>query len=132
MRFFTTSSFLPVLLIATALGCASKPPQYEALSSTANPSMEIQRTEEMIRDARNKQVDVLSPENFNNASKALDKAISQKDAGKDSADILEQVAYARGWLTEANSKAEIANTSMKEITDARAGAQRAGAPELFS
>lgn len=132
MRYFTTSSWLPALLVTMALGCASKPPQYTEISPSANPTMEIQRTEEMIRDARNKQVDVLSPDNFNNASKALDKAISKKDSGSDNATVLEQVAYARGWLNEANSKAEIANTSMKEIADARAGAQRAGAPQLFS
>ncbi|WP_374030026.1 OmpA family protein [Bdellovibrio bacteriovorus] len=51
--------------------------------------------------------------------------------GKSNEDILEHVAKSRGWLQEANSKAEISRTSMKEITDARAGALRAGAPTLF-
>lgn len=113
-------------------GCASKPPSYETISSSANPSTEIERTDEMLRDAKDRQVDVLSPENFTDASKALEKAKKQKDKGKANEKILESVAYSRGWLKEANEKAEISQTSLKDVTDARGGALRAGTPTLFT
>ncbi|NUN07445.1 MAG: DUF4398 domain-containing protein, partial [Bdellovibrio sp.] len=131
MRFFP-NRLLPVILLSLAfVSCASKPPQYSVLPSAANPEMEIQRTDEMITAAREQQVDVLSPRNFTNATKALEKAKAKRDGGKESADILEQVAYARGWLNEANTKATISQVSMKKITEARAGALRANTSQIL-
>lgn len=112
-------------------GCAGKPPNVQNISSSANPTYEIEKTEAMINDARSKQIDVLSPGNFTDATKALDKAKTKLEKNKPNEDILEQVAYSRGFLNEANAKAEIALTSMREITDAREGAMRAGAPSLY-
>ncbi len=119
-------------LAAIIVGCAGKPAQYQTLPSSANATTEIERTDEMVREARDRQVDVLSPSNYSHAEKALQKAKDKKEKGKSNEDILEQVAYARGWLNEANSKAEIATASMKDITEARAGALRAGAPTGLS
>ncbi|WP_374030675.1 OmpA family protein [Bdellovibrio bacteriovorus] len=112
-------------------GCASKPPNVQPISSSANPTAEIEKTEAMISEARSKQIDVLSPENFTDATKALEKAKQKKEKDKPNADILEQVAYSRAWLNEANTRAEIARTSMRQITDAREGAMKAGAPKLY-
>nr|WP_295899711.1 OmpA family protein [uncultured Bdellovibrio sp.] len=127
-----TKQYVAAVALAIAIaGCAGKPPQYQTISSSANPTTEIERTEEMLRDAQGRQVDVLSPKNFADARKALEKAKDKKEKGKSNEDILEQVSYSRGWLNEANAKAEIAETSMKDITDARAGALRAGAPSLY-
>lgn len=127
-----TKQYVAAVALAIAIaGCAGKPPQYQTISSSANPTTEIERTEEMLRDAQGRQVDVLSPKNFADARKTLEKAKDKKEKGKSNEDILEQVSYSRGWLNEANAKAEIAETSMKDITDARAGALRAGAPSLY-
>lgn len=125
------NSLAGVALVVIMAACASKPPQYERIAPTSNPTTEIDRTDQMLREALDRQVDVLSPKNFADAEKALNKAKEQKARGKSNEDILQQVSYARGWLNEANSKAEIAQTSMKDITDARGGAVRAGAPHLF-
>lgn len=118
------------LVIAVA-GCAGKPPQYQTLPNNANATTEIERTDQMIKEARDRQVDVLSPSNFTDAKKALDRAKEKQEKGKSNEDVLEQIAYSRGWLNEANSKAELSTTSMKDITDARAGALRAGAPSEY-
>lgn len=118
------------LAIAVA-GCAGKPPQYQNIPTTANPTTEIERTDQMLKEAQDRQVDVLSPKNYTDAQKALQKAKDKRDKGKSNEDVLEHVAYSRGWLSEANAKSEIAETSMKEITAARAGALRAGAPALY-
>lgn len=124
----------PLLVLALAggfMGCASTPPTVMPLASSANPITEIERTQEMINEARNQQVDVLSPTNFNKADDALKKAISKKDAEKSNADILQQVAYSRGWLREGREKSEISILQIKNIQDARRGALSAKANELF-
>lgn len=123
------------LLIASAVvllsACASKPPQYESLATTSNPISEIEKTEEMLNEARQKQVDVLAPRSFVDAEKALKKAKTYREKGKTNADILEQVAYSRGWLQEANTKAEITVTAMPDIQDARSGAMAARSSEVL-
>lgn len=130
MRSFK-NHILATLIAIAFVGCASKPPQYENIGSSANPTTEIDKTESMMKEAYDHQVDVLSPENFSDARKSLDKAKKLREKGKDNEAILTQVAYSRGWLKQANEKAELAQTSMKEVTDARAGALRAGTSEIY-
>lgn len=127
IRMHFNTALVSLFLVA----CSSKPPQVERFSTAADPTTEIERTADMLQDARERQVDVLSPANFTDAEEALQKARSKQIDGKSSADILEQVAYARGWLKEAQSSSEIVETTMKNITDARAGALRAGAHRLY-
>ncbi|MDG0816011.1 OmpA family protein [Bdellovibrio svalbardensis] len=121
-----------VLAFATGfIGCASTPPTVTPISSTANPATEIQRTQAMINEARERQIDVLSPTNFNKAEDALKKAISKKEAGKSSEDVLEQLAYAQSWLRDGVNKSQLATMQMPEIEDARRGALNARANELL-
>lgn len=130
MRSFR-NHLLAILVAIAFVGCASKPPQYENISSNANPTAEIEKTESMMKDAYDHQIDVLSPENFADAKKSLDKAKKYREQGKTNEEILGQVAYSRGWLKEANEKAELSKITMKDITDARAGALRAGSSEIY-
>ena len=119
-----------VLTLATGfIGCASAPPTVPDISSTANPATEIDKTQQMINEARDRQIDVLSPTNFSKAEDSLKSAIKKRDAGKSNADIIEQVAYSRGYLKEALAKSEIATMQMKDIQDARRGALNAKANE---
>ncbi|WP_374000248.1 OmpA family protein [Bdellovibrio bacteriovorus] len=132
MVFRTQKIIASLALAGVVAGCASTPPNVQSISSTANPTTEIEKTEMMLNDARSKQVDVLSPENFTDASKALQKAKEKKEKNKSNEDILEQVSYSRAWLEQANAKAEIAKMSVgSDITDAREGAMKAGAPKFF-
>lgn len=126
-----TKSFLMAGSILLISACASKPPQYETLAAANNPATEIERTQEMLDEARQKQYDVLAPRSFTDAEKALDKAKSLREKGKPNADILEQVSYSRGWIEEANNKAAISLTTLADIQDARRGAIEARAPELL-
>lgn len=130
MRSFR-NHLLATLIAIAIVGCATKPSQYENISSTANPTAEIEKTEGMMKEAYDRQVDVLSPENFTDAKKSLEKAKKMREKGTANEDVLAQVAYSRGWLKEANEKAELAQTSMKEIADARAGALHAGSSALL-
>lgn len=123
--------FLGVVTLAAVMGCASTPPNVQPIASTADPAVEIQKTQEMLKEARAQQYDVLSPNNFTDAERSLNKAIKYRGSGKDTEKVLEQVAYSRAWLAKTNETAELSERLMKDVTDARAGAMRAGANEIF-
>ncbi|MNK12037.1 Peptidoglycan-binding protein ArfA [compost metagenome] len=122
---------LAVTALVVLASCASKPPSFIPLSSTADPSGEIAKTEELITAARDRQLDVLSPKNFSRAEDALADAKNLRSKDKPNEKVLKEVAYARGWLQQAEEKGEVARTSMKDITDARANAWRAGADKNY-
>ncbi len=126
----------PVLIIfsiflLTLMGCASKPPHYTPLAPTASTYQEIDRTKNWIEKARLRQMDVLSPSNFAKAENRIEKARDKQVSGKSDIDVLEQVAYSRGWLSEAMRVSKVAETQMPGITDARKGALRARANDYF-
>lgn len=131
MPFQRTSLILMFALATGFIGCASTPPLVQNLPSNSNPNYEIDRTQEMLTEARDRQYDVLSPKNYTRAKSALDKAISDRDSAKSNEEVLQQIAYARGWLKEADAKSQIAIMQMKDIQDARKGALNAHANELF-
>lgn len=129
---FSKNQFI-IMVAATAMlaACASKPVNMPAISENASASTEIQKTEQMINEARQKQVDVLSPKNFNQAEKHLAKAKTLHEKEKPNAKVLEELAYAQGFLADAEGKSQISSLSMKDITTAREGALNARAPEVM-
>ncbi|KYG65517.1 hypothetical protein AZI86_00100 [Bdellovibrio bacteriovorus] len=129
---FSNTKFL-IALAATALlaACASKPVNMPAISENASASAEIQKTEQMINEARQQQVDVLSPKNFTQAEKHLAKAKVMQEKEKPNAKIIEELSYAQGFLADAKGKSEISALSMKDITTAREGALQARASEIL-
>lgn len=118
---------IPVIV----LSCATTPPVIQTFSPNADTLTEIAHTDEMLKEAQSRQIDVLSPENYTDAQLNLDKAKKMRDAGKPNSEALEKVALSRAWLKEAEQKAELSMTAMKEVFDARAGALRAGAHTLL-
>jgi Outer membrane protein and related peptidoglycan-associated (lipo)proteins len=131
MKSQLTKLGLPLLLAGTLISCAHTPPHVTQLSSSADPSFEISKTEEMLTQGRDKQLDVLSPNNFERAEKSLEDAKEARAKNKSNDKILKEVANARGWLDEANTKGEVAEVPMKQLLDARANAIRSGAPTAF-
>lgn len=132
MSTFAIKLFAAFFLSWAYIGCASKPPRVEPIASSADPSTTIDRTEEMLQDAQTRQIDILSPNNFSDAKKSLEKAKKMRRSNKETnQDILSEVAISRAWLMEAEAKGEIAKASTKNLTDARAGALRAGAPRVY-
>jgi len=127
----TTNLCLGMALAFTLVNCAHKPPEVETISATQDPSTEITQTDKMLHDGREAQLDVLSPKNFTNAEKSLEKAKELRSDNKPNEKILEQVAYSRGWLKEAQAKGDVARASMTTITDARSGAWHAGADKNY-
>ena len=70
-----TFGFMMFLLFTS---CQSKPPHPETMSSAAEPVEEIVRFENQLLEAENQQIDVLSPENFTDAKKSIEKAVTAK------------------------------------------------------
>ncbi|WP_413584716.1 OmpA family protein [Bdellovibrio sp. HCB274] len=126
-----TKMILSSAFIIGFIGCASAPPNVTSIPATANPSVEIAQTDEMVKEAKAKQMDVLSPDNFSSAEKTLAKAKEYQEEKKSPEKILEQVSYSRGWLKQGELKSDITRKSMGPIVDARTGALRAKAPELY-
>ncbi|UYL09503.1 OmpA family protein [Bdellovibrio sp. SKB1291214] len=125
------------LLIASAfaagfIGCAGKPTNVTSIPNSADPAVEISRTEEMVNEARAKQMNVLSPDNFKSAERELEKAKDYQADKKSAEKILERVSYSRAWLQQGENKSDISKKTLGEITDARSGALKAGAPNLYS
>lgn len=125
------SAFLAMGLAAGFIGCASTPSVVQVLPPDSNPNTEIEKTQSMIQEASNRQIDVLSPSNFNKAEDSLQKAMKYRQKGKSSSEVLEQVSLARGWLKDALDKSKLTVSQMPEIQDARRGAMNARANELF-
>ena len=67
---------------ALLVGCATTPPNVQPLAPNSDPITEIQKTDEMLKEARTQQYDVLSPNNFTEAEKSLNKAKKYKDKDK--------------------------------------------------
>lgn len=116
---------------ALLVGCATTPPNVQPLAPNSDPITEIQKTDEMLKEARTQQYDVLSPHNFTEAEKSLSKAKKYKEKDKSTDKVLEQVSYSRAWLNLTSEKAKLSESVMKDIADARAGALKAGAPQYF-
>lgn len=131
---FAPTRYVLGAFVAAALmsSCASKPQHVQPLAPTADPITEIQKTDQMLKEARSQQYDVLSPNNFTEAEKSLNKAKKYKDKDKSNEKVLEQVAYSRAWLDMTNEKGKLSEGVLKDITDARAGAMKAGAPQYFA
>ncbi|QDK39787.1 hypothetical protein DOE51_12840 [Bdellovibrio sp. NC01] len=119
-------------MLATGfIGCASTPPNAIPIAQTANPAAEIEKTQKLINEARERQMDVLSPTNFTKAEQALNKAIDKKSSGKSNEDILEQISYSRTYLKQAADSTQLAIRQLPGIQDARRGAMIAGANEAY-
>lgn len=123
-----------VLLLAGAFlaACASRPPQVQTIPSTAEASVEYESTEKMLNAAKDNSLDILAPKTFARAQESLDDARNAMVKGKSKEKVLENIANARGWLTEAEARGDVSRAAAKDLPDARQGAIAANAPTLFA
>lgn len=124
---------LKTLALSAALvlaACAAKPPA-EKISTTADPTAEIQATESALEQARSQQVDVFAPKNYSKASKSLDKAKEARADQDKNETILKHVAESRAWLEQAKQRAQVSKTATASLEQARSYAVQSGAPEVY-
>ena len=119
-----------LLSLIMAVACSSAPNIAE-LPMTADPSQEIARVGEGIKQAQVNQVNLLSPKNFESASDSLDKAKEARSKNKDQKQILHLIAVAQAYLDKANGVANVANQLIPGVVKERQNAITAGAPKYF-
>ena len=118
-------NFLIIFIISLTLfgiaSCSSKPIVRD-FSFAASPSEEITLFERELNRAKEKQIDLLSPHNFQEAENSLEESKNKFLAGKDSKLTLRDVALGKAYLESANSITEIAREKLEDVLIARQAA----------
>jgi OmpA-OmpF porin, OOP family len=132
-----TSLFIALLALALGItGCMQ--------TTTAGPDVHTgdnrtlaTKTQEMVNqlvsdisEARKQHVDLLSPEHFDRAQKALDRARKNLAKGADVAAIRSAVMNSREQLRKAEAMARVSRTLLADTLAAREKARDAGATEF--
>ena len=117
------------MMLVGVVGCTSLPVKEIPISS--NPSTEIGNLQALRDEAKQNQVDVLSPSYFSDAEVALKKAEASRSDDADTKEILRHVAVGKANLEKADSLAKIARSTMAGVAEARAQALAANAPKYF-
>lgn len=99
----------------------------EPFETSENLTVRIDWLEHEVRNARNDQVDILSPISFSKAEELLNEAKKKLERGENHSKILKKVSKAQAQLQRAK---EVSQRSRKELSDvikARELARKAGA-----
>lgn len=125
-----TVNYILMGLLFINVACSSKPP-VNKIPPTANPTDEMAVLENELEDASQKNVDLLSPKNFQESQNYLRKAKEKFSKGKDSAEILGAIEYGQAYLTRANAAADLVRGNVANVLEARGAAIKANAPLYF-
>ena len=118
------------LAIAALIACSSEPKVTE-LSHLADPQQELERVSENIKQAQIRQLDVLSPTNFEAAKDTRDKAVKARASNKNQKKVLHEIALAQAYLDKASKVGDVANQLLKGPIEARQAAIAAKSEEFF-
>lgn len=131
MKYSKLKTLICALSIAAFASCAAEPKLNE-LPPNSDPQVELNRVNENLKLAQDKQVDILSPKNFEKAEKARDQAVEARSKNKDQKTILHNIAVAQGYLDEAQATANIGGQLLEKPLQARKAALAAHADSNFS
>ena len=123
-----TINYFLILIFALGIAACSTTPVVRELPPTASPVNEIAVLEKDLNIAQKKQIDLLSPHNFKEASSSLEKAKKLFLNGKDSTKILHNIALGKAYLFQANTIAEVAREKIEDVMIARQAAIDVEAP----
>jgi OOP family OmpA-OmpF porin len=128
-------NFFHIILLSLLVifyGCASTStqPNAQQTSSMENVIGEINGLEKEIGQARQEQIDVLSPGSFAKAEASFNEAKSRAEKGTHLSSILESITAARGYLKDARENAKVARTMLPQVIESRRMAHLAGASKL--
>jgi outer membrane protein OmpA-like peptidoglycan-associated protein len=99
----------------------------EPFQTSENLNLQIDWLENDLRNARNGQVDILSPTSFAEAEELLTDAKKRLERGDKHAKILEKVADAQDQLKRAREVSRLAKRELSQVIKARELARTAGA-----
>ena len=119
--------FTAMLLLAA---CGANQLKLEPISKSENPVALVNQLGNSLKNARENQVDILSPGWFKKAEDSYLKARKQLDAGDEISEILLNVSYGRAELVRAEEMAQLSRTLLPEVIKSRSEARAAGAESL--
>lgn len=111
------------------IGCAHELAPVKFASST-NPANEITNQRNLLKTARDGQVDVLAPLQYKKAESYLNEADADNRKGLDSEKLLETLGHSKAYLEKADTDSMIMKSNIAEISEARVAAIKAGARNL--
>ena len=110
--------------------CGGSNLKVKQISMSENPTEQINRLDNDLRNARNNQINVLSPQWFAKAEKSFNDAVKDRNRGAALSDILENIAESRAQLKRAEEFAKITSTSLSKVIKRRKLARAAGATKM--
>lgn len=125
----TTTFTLSSLILMNSLlflSCSSTPKKAD-IPNTANPQEEITKLEYDLNSAVTKNIDVLAPKEFLNATKWLTEAQSDIAAKENQEEVLDDLRKGRGYLQAAYAVSENRSEKAPSLFEARQNALQAGA-----
>lgn len=131
MKLSQLKSLVYVVLILALTACSSEP-KVNKLPPSSDPQVELNHVNENLRQAQEKQIDVLSPKNFEKAQKARDQAIEARSKNKDQEKILHHIAVSQAYLDQATATANVGEQLLEKPLKARKAALAAHADKNFS
>lgn len=126
MKNFNIRSTAALGVLGMLMGCAHQVKPFP-ISSSANPTEEINSHHAMMTEAYRTQVDVLAGKNFQEAKDYFSKAKEENQDGKEPKEVLKNIGYSQAYLQLANQEAASSYTRVEEISKSREQSLNAGA-----
>ncbi len=127
LSYLCVSCFVLVML---STGCATTSTPEIISTEIFNPVEEITKLNEEITDARQKQINILSPKAFGEAESYFMDAKTGLEKGYTISKIKTYVDRSRAALIKAENSAEIAKEAIPDVIEGRRTARAAGATKL--
>ena len=125
--------FIIIVFFAyTGLTACQTAPNIQEFANDSDLTFEINRVENRIHDDLAMQVDVLSPENFRQASNALSQAKVYREKNKEQKKVLHEVAISEAYLNNAEKIAKVSEQILSGVAQKRQLAIAANAQKYFS
>jgi len=110
--------------------CAEKALKMEPVATSESPVEQVSRLDKDIGNARNNQLNVLTPTWFSKAEASLYEAKKGLELEAELSEILRNVAYGRAHLHRAKEVGNLVRTELSGVIKARDLARAAGATNL--
>jgi OOP family OmpA-OmpF porin len=128
------STMVALIIALFFLGaCGGSNLDVKQISMSENPTEQIEQINSLdndLKNARNNQIDVLSPQWFAKAEKSFNNAIKDHNRGAAFSDILKNIAQSRAELKRAEDFAKVASTSLSKVINERKLARASGATKM--
>ena len=120
--------FLMIFVLLTS--CGGRQLEVESISKTEHPQQLINQLDNEVAQARNENINVLSPTWFAKAESSLNEAKKLLEQGAELSKIFDKIATSRAELNQAQKIAEVSKVTLADAIQGRELARKAGAAAL--